>query len=143
MDEDLYINTDITIPAGELATRASRSGGPGGQHANKTSSRVTLEWNVEESSVLSNIQRLRILRNLAHRITDAGILAVSVDESRSQHQNKDIARERLTKLILDALKVQKVRVGTKPSKSAKRRRVDAKKQVGEKKKMRVKPHHDD
>lgn len=143
MDEDLYINTDITIPAGELTTRASRSGGPGGQHANKTSSRVTLEWNIEESSVLSNIQRLRILRNLAHRITDAGVLAVSVDESRSQHQNKDIARERLTKLILDALKVQKVRVGTKPSKSAKRRRVDAKKQVGEKKKMRVKPHHDD
>lgn len=143
MDEDLYINTDITIPAGELTTRASRSGGPGGQHANKTSSRVTLEWNIEESSVLSNIQRLRILRNLAHRISDAGVLAVSVDESRSQHQNKDIARERLTKLILDALKVQKVRVGTKPSKSAKRRRVDAKKQVSEKKKMRVKPHHDD
>lgn len=143
MDDDLYINADITIPAGEMTTRASRSGGPGGQHANKTSSRVTLEWNVEESSVLSNIQRLRIVRNLAHRITDSGILAVSVDESRSQHQNKEIARERLAKLIIDALKVQKVRVGTKPSKSAKRRRVEGKKQLGEKKKMRVKPHHDD
>jgi len=143
MDDELIINAALTIPGTELSYRASKSSGPGGQHANKTSSKVTIDWNVELSEILTNLQRVRIQRNLAHRISTDGIISVSVDESRSQHQNKDIARKRLADMIRKALQVQKFRVATRPSKAAKARRLEQKKMRGDKKKMRSKPPPND
>lgn len=143
MDDELIINAALTIPGSELFYRASKSGGPGGQHANKTSSKVTIDWNVDLSEALTNLQRIRIQRNLAHRISAEGMLSVSVDESRSQHQNKDIARKRLAELVRKALQVKKFRVATRPSKAAKARRIDQKKRRGDKKKMRSKPTPND
>ncbi|MEZ4459795.1 MAG: alternative ribosome rescue aminoacyl-tRNA hydrolase ArfB [bacterium] len=143
MEDDLYINETLTVPAGELNFKASRSGGPGGQHVNKTSSRVTLEWNVESSTVLSSLQKLRIYKHLGGRINTDGVFQLSVDESRSQHANRDLARRRFADLLKSALKVQKKRLKTKPSKSAKARRVDEKKKVGQKKRNRTKPSHDE
>ena len=143
MEDDLYINETLTVPAGELNFKASRSGGPGGQHVNKTSSRVTLEWNVESSTVLSRLQKLRIYKHLGGRINTDGVFQLSVDESRSQHANRDLARRRFADLLKSALKVQKKRLKTKPSSSAKARRVDEKKKVGQKKRNRTKPSHDD
>lgn len=143
MEDDLQINESVTIPAGELSFKVSRSGGPGGQHVNKTSSRVTLEWNVETSSAITRLEQLRIYKSLGGRINTDGILQLSVDESRSQHANRDLARRRLADLIKSALQVQKKRLKTRPSRSAKARRVDEKKKRSQKKRNRSKPGHDD
>lgn len=143
MDEDLKINEAVTIPATELSFRVSRSSGAGGQHVNKTSSRVTLEWNVEASAAITTLQRLRIYKALDGRINVDGVLQLSVDESRSQHANRDTARRRLAELVRDALRVQKKRVKTRPTLASKERRVDTKRKRSGKKAMRNKPGWDD
>ena len=142
MSEELVIQRGITIPAWELWWTASRSGGPGGQHANKTSSRVTLHWSVSQSSALSPAMKARALRKLRSRLTGEGELLVSVDTTRSQHQNRVLARERLAQIVRDSLKVPKRRVATKPTKGSQRRRIEAKKARGDTKKMRKKPSTD-
>lgn len=142
MSEELEIQRGVTIPAWELWWTASRSGGPGGQHANKTSSRVTLHWSLAQSSALTPTMKSRALRKLRSRLTVQGELLISVDTTRSQHQNRELARERLAQIIRDALKVAKRRVATKPTKGSQRRRVDAKKARGDTKKMRKKPSTD-
>jgi|MDSW01.1.fsa_nt_gb ribosome-associated protein len=142
MSDELEIQRGVTIPAWELWWTASRSGGPGGQHANKTSSRVTLHWSLTQSSALTPSMKARALRKLRSRLTAQGELLVSVDTTRSQHQNRELARERLAQIIRDALKVAKRRVATKPTKGSQRRRVDAKKARGDTKKMRKKPSMD-
>ena len=142
MSEELVIQRGITIPAWELWWTASRSGGPGGQHANKTSSRVTLHWSVSQSSALSPAMKARALRKLRSRLTGEGELLVSVDTTRSQHQNRELARERLAQIVRDSLKVPKRRVATKPTKGSQRRRIEAKKARGDTKKMRKKPSTD-
>ncbi len=143
MDDDLFISPALRIPSAELTMRTSKSSGPGGQHANKTSSRVSIEWDIENSGALSSIQRARLLRNLSTRLVGETTLVVHVDDSRSQHQNREIALKRLAEIVLKALRVQKKRVATKPSRAAKARRIDAKKKVGAKKKMRNKPSFDE
>ena len=142
MSEELEIQRGITIPAWELWWTASRSGGPGGQHANKTSSRVTLHWSVSQSSALSPAMKARALRKLRSRLTGEGELLVSVDTTRSQHQNRELARERLAQIVRDSLKVPKRRVATKPTKGSQRRHIEAKKARGDTKKMRKKPSTD-
>ena len=142
MSDDLQVKPGITIPVAELFFSASRSGGPGGQHANKTSSRVTLSWSPESSSALSQVQKNRVRKCLEFRLTQEGNLQIHVEDSRSQHKNKQVAKERLKQLLVEALKVPKHRTKTKPSKAAKRRRVDAKKTRGDLKKLRQKPADD-
>ena len=141
-DGDLYINSRISIPHWELVFTASRSTGPGGQHANKTSSRVTLHWSIQETSALTEFQKSRVLRRLGPRLTQDGSLQLHVEDTRSQHRNKEVAKERLIALLIDALKVPKRRQATKPSRSAKKRRVDDKKSRGSLKKLRQKPMDD-
>lgn len=143
MDDDLQINDSVTIPAGELGFKTSRAGGPGGQHVNKTSSRVTLEWNVETSASISKLEKLRIYKALGGRINSEGVFQISVDESRSQHANRELARRRFAELLKDALKVQKKRVKTRPTLASKTRRVDAKRKTSGKKQMRGRPGQDD
>jgi len=141
-DDDLEVNPRLRIPGWELVFTASRSAGPGGQHANKTSSRVTLHWSVKDTSALSDYQKNRVLKRLGARLTQDGVLQIHVEDTRSQHRNKEVARERLKDLLLDSLKVQKKRKPTKPSKASKRRRMDTKKARGSLKKLRQKPPKD-
>lgn len=143
MSDDLKINGKVTIPAAELQWTTSRSGGPGGQHVNKTNSKVTLEWNIDSSSVLTDVKKARIKSRLSNRITSDGVLKVSASGSRSQKANLEDARERLAALVREAMKVSKPRKKTKPSKRAKRRRLDGKKRRGDLKKSRKKPNKND
>lgn len=143
MDEALHIRDDIVIPAGELRFTASRSGGPGGQHVNTTSSRVILQWNVDTSACLSEGQRARIKEKLRNRISLEGFLQVAVDTERSQYQNQQTARERLAALVRTALLVPKKRIPTKTTKGATKRRLEQKHRIARIKQARMNPHGDE
>lgn len=133
---DLRVRADLVIPAEELQESASRSSGPGGQHVNKTSTRVTLRWNVRESQVIGPGRRARLLSRLGARVTRAGALVVHASRHRSRSRNRELARERLAELVRDALRVQRKRVATKPSRAARSRRVDTKRRRGDVKRTR-------
>ncbi len=136
---NLQINSQVQIPSWEIVFTASRSSGPGGQHVNKTSSRITLHWSIKETGALTEFQKKRVLKNLGGRLTQEGVLQLHVEEGRSQFRNKEIAKERLTSLLQEALKIPKKRQATKPSKAAKKRRVHNKKLRGALKNLRKKP----
>ncbi len=133
MSDDLQINAWLRIPGSEISFVASRASGSGGQHVNKTSSRVTLRWDVSSSSALAPLIKKRIMEKLANRIDGAGLLQLHVDAARSQLKNRETARVRLRDLVLKALERPKPRKATKPSKGAKKRRLEEKKRVGQKK----------
>ena len=137
MTEDaLRVTAGVAIPRAELVIRATRSGGPGGQHVNTSSTRIELLWNAATSQALSEAQRARVLSKLATRIDADGTLRVVASQSRSQRQNRVAAEERLTELVRRALIVPKKRIPTKPSRAAKEARLAEKKRRGEKKRMR-------
>ncbi|KAA2219377.1 alternative ribosome rescue aminoacyl-tRNA hydrolase ArfB [Maribacter flavus] len=123
----------------ELQFKAIRSSGPGGQHANKVSSKVELTFDVVNSSVLSETEKTRISKKLASKLTNEGALLLQCDESRSQHKNKELVVERFFALLEAALKVPKKRKASKPSKSAIEKRLKSKKANAEKKANRSKP----
>ncbi len=138
MKDDLPIKNGISIPDHELEITASRAGGPGGQHVNKASTRITVRWNLKETSALDDEQKTRVLQNLQTKITSEGDLIVHSRESRSQQQNKKTALANLAKKIRKALYVPKKRMPTRISKKAKETRLQMKKQRGAIKKMRRK-----
>ena len=117
----------------EVKYRTSRSGGAGGQHVNKVSTKVELLFDVEASEILNHNKKMIILYKLKNRISSEGILALTCDETRSQSRNKEIAFERFINLIKTALIPVKVRRKTKPSYSSKRKRLDNKKKHSQKK----------
>ena len=122
----LEILPGLVIAAAEIEESASRAGGPGGQHVNKTSTRVTLRWNVETSQCLDEAQRRRLLRQLEGRITRAGDLVVHARQQRSRARNRELARERLAELVRAGLARRRHRVATRPSTGARKRRLEAK-----------------
>lgn len=128
----------ISIPHSEYSLKAVRSGGAGGQHVNKVSSRIELYWDFRNSAVLTDDQKNRIAEKMQSRISDDGLLRVTEDSSRSQHGNREAVIKKLHKLILAALKVNKKRVPTKISAAAKRKRVESKKKRAEVKSLRRK-----
>lgn len=129
----------VVVPDAELGWRFSRSSGPGGQGVNTTDSRVELVWDVAASSALSPVQRDRALDRLAGRLVD-GVLVVVASEHRSQRRNRDAARARLAALLADAVRPPaRARRPTRPSRRAQQRRVDAKKQRGQTKRLRRPP----
>ena len=136
--EDLFITPTVTIPAAELIEQVSTSGGPGGQHANKTSTRIILRWSLTTSTAIREWQRERLLEKLKHRLSKTGEVVIQADENRSQLMNRTAARQRLATLVAQGLERPKHRRKTKPSRAAKQRRVDAKKKRGETKKGRKK-----
>lgn len=123
------------LPERELTWRFSRSSGPGGQHVNTTDTRVELVWSLRDSPSLSDAQRALVQRQLRNRVIDGAITIVS-SEYRSQHRNREAARVRLEELVARALVPPKARHATKPSKGARQRRLDAKKQRGDLKRGR-------
>ena len=136
----IRVNRSLEIPMSEIETTFSTSGGPGGQHANKASTRVELRWNVRDSAALGPRQRARLLEKLRHRIDSNGVLRVVSDAQRSQMRNRAEAERRLGEIVARALKVDKPRVKTAPSKAAIERRLQAKKRRAELKKSRRPPH---
>lgn len=136
MKEDIVIKNGISIPAHELIITASRSGGPGGQFVNKTSSKITLRWNIPTSSALTEEQKTRVLAALASELTNEGDIIIHHSSSRSQQQNKKHAIELLVTKIRKALYVPKKRIKTATTKQGKEKRLHEKKQHSEIKKMR-------
>ena len=120
----------------EVVISTSRSSGPGGQHVNKVETKVLLKWNINDSKELSDIQKEILLAVHRNRINNAGEILISVDSKRSQLKNKEIAFKKLDRLIAKAFQVKKRRLPTKPTKAAKRKRLNEKKQLGEKKALR-------
>ena len=138
MPEDtvLQINDSLWLPRAELTYKATRSGGPGGQHVNTSSSRVELTWDVGASPSLTDAQRARIQEKLANRISQEGVLLLAASDERSQHQNKELVTGRFVELVRQALVVPKVRKKTRPTRAAKEARLKDKKQRSETKRMR-------
>ena len=136
-DERLVpINEALQIPVAELSFRFSTSSGPGGQHVNKTATRVTLLFDVAHSPSLPDEVRARLLKRLANRIDKDGVLQLHVQSSRSQHRNRDTAVSIFQKLLADALKPRKKRRRTQPPAAANEKRLQEKKRRGERKQDR-------
>ena len=123
----------------ELGYKAVRSSGPGGQHANKTATKVELSFDISGSNGLSEQQKKRLQRKLSGRINKEGILKMSSEDSRSQHTNKDIVTGNFFITIKEALKKPKPRRKTKPTKASKLKRLSAKKRNSEIKANRKDP----
>lgn len=124
------VSRSVVLPLAEIELRVSRSSGPGGQHANKTESRVEAVFDVEASTALSDVQKRRVLAK-----TGPVIRAVAQDE-RSQLRNRELAIDRVVVRLADALHVERKRVPTKPSRAAQAKRVETKKRRGETKRLR-------
>lgn len=126
----------LVIPRSELDMRTSRSSGAGGQHVNKTSSRVEISWNVLHSRVLSDEQRARIMIRLASRISEEGTVRVVASDTRSQLRNRETAERRLGETIARALAIQKRRRPTRRPRAANEARLNEKKKHSDKKRER-------
>lgn len=135
-DALLEIDDSLTVPRAELTYRATRSGGPGGQHVNTSSTRVELTWNVDASPSLSEEQRARIREKLANRISGEGVLLLAASEHRSQHQNREAVTERFVELVRRSLVVPKARKKSRPSRAAREARLHAKRRRSELKRSR-------
>jgi ribosome-associated protein len=126
----------------ELQFKAIRSSGPGGQHANKVSSKVELVFDIAHSKGLSEAEKNRLFFKLKSKLSKENVLTLQCDESRSQHKNKDLVIKRFFELLKKALLVPKKRKRTKPSKGAIEKRLQAKKRAALKKVNRSKPKLD-
>jgi ribosome-associated protein len=129
----LAVNESLAIPRTELDVRVSRSSGAGGQHVNKTSSRVEIFWNILGSRAVTEQQRARLREKLSSRLTGEGSIRVVASDMRSQSRNRDLAEERLADLVRRALVVPRKRKPTKPTRAAKQARLDSKKRHSKKK----------
>lgn len=138
MKNDVPIRNGIIIPGYELEITASRAGGPGGQHVNKTDTRITVRWNVKNTSALSDEQKARVVQNLQTRLTTEGDVIIHQSASRSQEQNRQGALEQLAYVVRKALHVPKKRRETHVPKSVKAARLQVKMQRSFVKKMRSK-----
>jgi ribosome-associated protein len=137
-ENQVVINEELAIPESELSFSFSTSGGPGGQHANKAETRVTLSFDVAGSSSLDESQRERILARLGNRIGGDGTLKISASTSRSQYDNRQEVIARLQALLEEALRPRKKRRPTKPSRAAVEQRLEAKRRHSQRKQERQK-----
>jgi ribosome-associated protein len=128
--ESIRVNSRVAVPLAEVAVRTSRSSGPGGQHAQKTESRVEVVFDVLASEALTDAQKERIVGRIGPVVR-----AVAQDE-RSQARNRELALERLSAQLRDALRVQRTRRPTKPTPAAVERRLDTKRRRGATKRLR-------
>ena len=140
MSDDIIINDLVVIPGSELQYTASRSSGPGGQHVNKTDSRIQIRWNIPGSRALSDFLKRRVMQVLATRLTDDGDLLLASDSNRSQHRNKEEVTQRLAELVRAALVPPKPRRKTKPTRASRQKRLDEKKKRSDAKRQRGKKY---
>jgi ribosome-associated protein len=139
----LDVSPELRLPLAELEYRATRSGGPGGQHVNKSSTRVEVWWDVAASPSLTEDQRARLLSRLATRLDRAGRLRLVSSDSRSQLRNREDVTERLRDVVAKALVVPRLRRRTKPTRASKVARVEAKRRRSAVKRDRRRPPDDD
>jgi ribosome-associated protein len=137
VEDDLVVTRSVRIPRSELQVTFSASGGPGGQHANRSNTRVDLRFDVESSAAFSDAQRARVSERLGAEVR------VVADDERSQLRNRALAEERLVARLQSALRVDRPRTATRPSRASKRRRLDDKSRRGEVKRQRRRPAPDD
>ncbi len=133
----IRITSSLSIPLGELQLRFTPSGGPGGQHANKVSTRVELRFDITRSPSLGPRQRARLLQRFGAE------LRVVADDERSQTRNRQLAVERFRARMADALHIDKPRRPTRPSRGATERRLSAKRHQAERKRQRRSGSYDD
>ncbi len=134
--DGVRVNESVVIPRDELAARASRSGGAGGQHVNTSSTRIELVWNVAASRALTDEQRERVMQKLSSRLDGDRNLRVVASDRRSQRQNRESAEARMAELVRKALVVPKTRRPTKPSRGAKQARLESKRRLRDTKRAR-------
>ena len=135
----IRINRNVSVDEAELDFSFARSGGPGGQHANTSSTKVELRWNVLTSPALTDAQRELVQHRLATRINTDGVLVLQSSEYRSQSRNREAVVARFAALLADALRVQASRRPTKPTRAARQRRLEAKRRRAETKALRKGP----
>ncbi|WP_367104190.1 alternative ribosome rescue aminoacyl-tRNA hydrolase ArfB [uncultured Psychrobacter sp.] len=133
----IFINNNISLDDNEVDISAIRAQGAGGQNVNKVSSAIHLRFDINASS-LNDINKQRLLNSKDNRITKDGVLVIKAQQHRTQERNRDDAIDRLRSFIIDATYVHKTRKPTKPSRNAKRKRVDKKVQRGRTKALRGK-----
>jgi ribosome-associated protein len=126
----------VTVPRREVAFRTARAGGPGGQHVNKTETKVEARWNVRDTRALPEATRRRLVAALSHRLAEDGTLRVVARRSRSQAANREAALARIQALVEAALKPVKPRRPTRPTAASRARRLEAKKRRSRKKTLR-------
>lgn len=136
--DDLRVNDRVTIPARDLSWSAARSSGPGGQNVNKVASKVDLRFDLRGTDALIGPVKARLRALTKNQLDKDGRLIVTSQATRDQSRNLEDARDKLAALVRQALVRPKARRKTKPSKRAKQRRLNAKKQQSDKKKMRGK-----
>lgn len=137
MADDLRVDDRVTIPGWELVEVFTPSGGPGGQHANRSSTRVELRFEVEASSALTPAQKRLVASRLGASVR------VVADDERSQARNRALARERLAASVAAALVPRRRRVATRPTRGSRERRLDDKRQRSERKAARRPPRLDE
>lgn len=133
----IRVTPSLSIPLSELQFRFTPSGGPGGQHANKVNTRVELRFDVARSPSLGPRQRARLVQRFGSEIR------VTADDERSQIRNRQLAVQRFSTRVADALHIEKTRRPTRPSRGAKERRLSAKRHQSERKRQRGRGHDDD
>jgi ribosome-associated protein len=131
--ESIRVTRSVSIPLSEIAFRYSRSSGPGGQHAQKSETRVEALFDVEASSSLTDRQKNRVVRKAGP------ILRAIAQDERSQARNRELAVERIADALREALRVERRRVATKPSKAAVERRLEQKRRRSQTKRLRQPP----
>jgi len=131
--ESIRVTRSVTLPRSEVELRFSRSSGPGGQHAQKTESRVEAVFDVDASSALSERQKRRVAEKAGP------VLRAVAQDERSQWRNRELATERLVEQLRAALRVERKRVATRPSKAARERRLEQKRRRSETKRLRRAP----
>jgi ribosome-associated protein len=137
MPELLPINRDVSIPLDEVTVLASRSSGPGGQHANKTESRIEASFDVASSTALDEAQKARVTARCGP------VVRAVAQDARGQARNRALALERLAARLARALEVPRVRRATKPTKASRARRLDAKRRDAQRKRERRRPGGED